>query len=72
ATYQDDSKVLVTIDREDIDWSGHVEEDAQNYAMMAYSFNNLGSDNEVKYYSKACEKSYARVKKLYDNQRQTW
>nr|GEZ74212.1 hypothetical protein [Tanacetum cinerariifolium] len=26
--YQDDSKALVTIDGEDIDWSGHVEEDA--------------------------------------------
>nr|GEV03853.1 ribonuclease H-like domain-containing protein [Tanacetum cinerariifolium] len=25
--YQDDSKALVIIDREDIDWSGHVEED---------------------------------------------
>nr|GEX48986.1 ribonuclease H-like domain-containing protein [Tanacetum cinerariifolium] len=33
--YQDDSKDLVSIDGEDIDWSGHVEEDAQNYAMMA-------------------------------------
>nr|GEX83477.1 ribonuclease H-like domain-containing protein [Tanacetum cinerariifolium] len=33
--YQDDSKALVTIDGEDIDWSRHVEEDAQNYAMMA-------------------------------------
>nr|GEY17443.1 hypothetical protein [Tanacetum cinerariifolium] len=29
--YQDDSKALVNIDGEDIDWSGHVEEDAQNY-----------------------------------------
>nr|GEX24701.1 hypothetical protein [Tanacetum cinerariifolium] len=29
-TYQDDSKAFVTIDGEDIDWSGHVEEDAQN------------------------------------------
>nr|GFD45205.1 hypothetical protein [Tanacetum cinerariifolium] len=29
--YQDDSKSLVTIDGEDIDWFGHVEEDAQNY-----------------------------------------
>nr|GEV33166.1 hypothetical protein [Tanacetum cinerariifolium] len=46
--YQDDSKALVTIDGEDIDWSGHVEEDAQNYAMMAYSSRNLGSDNESK------------------------
>nr|GFA89481.1 xylulose kinase-1 [Tanacetum cinerariifolium] len=44
--YQDDSKALVTINREDIDWSGHVEEDAQNYAMMAYSSSNSGSDNE--------------------------
>nr|GEZ68964.1 hypothetical protein [Tanacetum cinerariifolium] len=44
--YKDDLKALVTIDGEDIDWSGHVEEDAQNYAMMAYSFSNLGSDNK--------------------------
>nr|GFD22412.1 hypothetical protein [Tanacetum cinerariifolium] len=44
--YQDDSKALVTIDGEDIDWSGHVEEDTQNYVMMAYSSSNLGSDNE--------------------------
>nr|GEX98815.1 reverse transcriptase domain-containing protein [Tanacetum cinerariifolium] len=44
--YQDDSKDLVTIDEEDIDWSGHVEEDAQNYALMAYSSSNSGSDNE--------------------------
>nr|GEX24092.1 reverse transcriptase domain-containing protein [Tanacetum cinerariifolium] len=45
-TYQDDSKALVTIDGEDIDWSGHVEEDTQNYAMMAYSSSNLGSNNK--------------------------
>nr|GFD51049.1 ribonuclease H-like domain-containing protein [Tanacetum cinerariifolium] len=31
-TYQDDSKALVTIDGEAIDWSGHVEEDTQNFA----------------------------------------
>nr|GEU49484.1 hypothetical protein [Tanacetum cinerariifolium] len=44
--WQDDSKALVTMDREDIDWSGHVEEDIQNFGMMAYSSNNSGSDNE--------------------------
>nr|GEY03047.1 xylulose kinase-1 [Tanacetum cinerariifolium] len=33
--YQDDSKALDTIDGEDIEWSGHFEEDTQNYAMMA-------------------------------------
>nr|GEX88201.1 hypothetical protein [Tanacetum cinerariifolium] len=42
---------------------------AQNYAMMAYSSSNSGSDNEVKSCSKACEESYARLKKLYDEQR---
>nr|GEV75409.1 ribonuclease H-like domain-containing protein [Tanacetum cinerariifolium] len=67
--YQDDSKALVTIDGKDIDWSGHVEEDTQNYAMMAYSSSNSGSDNEVKSCSKTCAKSYARHKKLYDEQR---
>nr|GEX89576.1 hypothetical protein [Tanacetum cinerariifolium] len=50
--YQDDSKALVTIDGEDINWSGHVEEDTQNFAIMAYSSSNLGSDNDVKSYSK--------------------
>nr|GEX90507.1 xylulose kinase-1 [Tanacetum cinerariifolium] len=44
--YQDDSKPLVTMDGEEIDWSGHVEEDTQNFAMMAYSSCNSGSDNE--------------------------
>nr|GEW46692.1 ribonuclease H-like domain-containing protein [Tanacetum cinerariifolium] len=46
-TYLDDSKALVTIDGEDIDWFGHVEEDTQNYAMMAYSSSNSGSGNEA-------------------------
>nr|GEW95006.1 hypothetical protein [Tanacetum cinerariifolium] len=67
--YQDDSKALVTIDGEDMDWSGHVEEDTQNYAMMSYSSSNSSFDNEVKSCSKACEESYARLKKLYDEQR---
>nr|GEW16866.1 transcription factor PRE6 [Tanacetum cinerariifolium] len=67
--YHDDLKALVTIDEEDIDWSGHVEKDAQNYAMMAYSSSNSGSDNKVKSCSKACEESYAILKNLYDDQR---
>nr|GEZ49794.1 hypothetical protein [Tanacetum cinerariifolium] len=46
--YQDDSKALVTIDGEDIDWSEHVEEDVQNYAMMAYCSSNSGSNNAHK------------------------
>nr|GEU52838.1 retrovirus-related Pol polyprotein from transposon TNT 1-94 [Tanacetum cinerariifolium] len=42
--YQDDLKALVTIDGEDIDWSGHVNEDVQNYAMMAYSSSNSAQE----------------------------
>nr|GEY37209.1 ribonuclease H-like domain-containing protein [Tanacetum cinerariifolium] len=51
-TDKDDSKALVTIDGEDIDWSGHVEEDTQNYAMMAYSSSNSSSDNESVFMNK--------------------
>nr|GEV57807.1 hypothetical protein [Tanacetum cinerariifolium] len=53
-SYQDDSKALVTIDGEDIDWFGYVEEDTQNYAMMACSSSNSGSNNEEKSCSKTC------------------
>nr|GEW42882.1 ribonuclease H-like domain-containing protein [Tanacetum cinerariifolium] len=45
--YLDDSKALVTIDEEDIEWSRHVQEDTQNYAMMAYSFSNSRFDNNL-------------------------
>nr|GEV34053.1 copia protein [Tanacetum cinerariifolium] len=53
--YQDDSKALVTIDGEDIDWSGHVKEDTQNYAMMAYSSNNSSSEYESVFMNKECD-----------------
>nr|GEY05241.1 reverse transcriptase domain-containing protein [Tanacetum cinerariifolium] len=67
--YQDDLKALVTIDGEDIDWSGYVEEDAQNYAMMAYSSSNSGSDNEdnVELIMRGSGKSLQQKKKeLFD------
>nr|GEV84730.1 ribonuclease H-like domain-containing protein [Tanacetum cinerariifolium] len=57
-TYPGDSKALVTIDGEDIDFSGHVEEDTQNFAMMAYSSSNSSSDNNVQSYSKTCAGNY--------------
>nr|GEY94107.1 ribonuclease H-like domain-containing protein [Tanacetum cinerariifolium] len=66
---QDDSKALVTIDGEVVDWSRHVKEDTQNFAMMAYSSSNSGFDNEVQTCSIACADSYARLKKLYDEKR---
>nr|GEX37970.1 hypothetical protein [Tanacetum cinerariifolium] len=69
---QDDLKALVTIDGEAIDWSGHVEEDTQNFDMMAYSSSNSSFDNELwslnnslDLYPKFPNKVYKVVKALY-------
>nr|GEU31116.1 hypothetical protein [Tanacetum cinerariifolium] len=58
--YQDESKALVTIDGEDIDWSGHVEEDAQNYTNRL-DFEDVYYVEELKHYihfsvSQMCDK----------------
>ncbi|GJZ19535.1 hypothetical protein Tco_0556125 [Tanacetum coccineum] len=63
---QEDSKALVTIDGEGVDWTSHSEEE-EDYALMAYS--SSGSDTEVTSYSKECKESYTILKKLYDEQR---
>nr|GEX52212.1 hypothetical protein [Tanacetum cinerariifolium] len=63
--YQDDSKALVTIDGEAIDWSGHVEEDTQNFAMMAYSSSNSGSDNESVFMNTECDLENTPVNDRY-------
>nr|GEW43173.1 putative ribonuclease H-like domain-containing protein [Tanacetum cinerariifolium] len=63
--WQDDSKALVTIDGEDIDWSGHVEEDAHNYAMMAYSFSNSHSDNKSVFMNKESDLENTSVNDRY-------
>ncbi|GJX55549.1 ribonuclease H-like domain-containing protein [Tanacetum coccineum] len=65
---QEESKALVTLDGDGIDWTGHAEDEQENFALMAYS--NSGSDTEVKSCSKACEESYAKLKILYDEQRE--
>nr|GEV06624.1 putative reverse transcriptase domain-containing protein [Tanacetum cinerariifolium] len=53
--YQDDSKALVAINGDDIDWSGYVEEDAHKYAMMAYSSSNSSFDNKSVFMNKASD-----------------
>ncbi|GJR06269.1 ribonuclease H-like domain-containing protein [Tanacetum coccineum] len=63
---QDESKALVTIDGEGVDWTSHSEEE-EDYALMAC--NSSGSDTEVISCSKECKESYAKLKKLYDEQR---
>nr|GEU48404.1 retrovirus-related Pol polyprotein from transposon TNT 1-94 [Tanacetum cinerariifolium] len=63
--YQDDLKALVTINGEDIDWFGHVGEDAQNYAMMAYSSSNSGSNNESVFMNKESDLEDTSVNDKY-------
>ncbi|GKD59104.1 hypothetical protein Tco_1296613 [Tanacetum coccineum] len=61
-------KVLVTLNGEGVDWTGHVDDEQENFALMAYS--NSGSDTKVTSCSKECVESYAKLKKLYDEQRE--
>nr|GEV59478.1 putative reverse transcriptase domain-containing protein [Tanacetum cinerariifolium] len=41
---QDEHKAMVTINGEGVEWTGHAEDDTENYALMAF---NSGSDTEV-------------------------
>ncbi|GKC36038.1 hypothetical protein Tco_1048422, partial [Tanacetum coccineum] len=65
---QEDSKDLVTLNGEGVDWTSHSEDEQENYAFMAC--NNSGSDTEVTSGSKECKESYPKLKKLYDEQRE--
>ncbi|GJU90981.1 ribonuclease H-like domain-containing protein [Tanacetum coccineum] len=51
---QEDSKALVTIDGEGVDWTSHSEEEEEDYALMAC--NSSGSDTEVTSCSNECLK----------------
>ena len=61
----DETKALVTVDGDVIDWTGY--EDTANHAMMALS---SGSNNEVQSCSKECVESYAKLKQLYNEQKE--
>ncbi|GJW83318.1 putative ribonuclease H-like domain-containing protein [Tanacetum coccineum] len=63
---KEDSKALVTIDGEGVDWTNHLE--YEDYALMAC--NSSDSDTEVISSSNKCKESYAYLKKLYDTQRE--
>ncbi|GJY88998.1 hypothetical protein Tco_0503626 [Tanacetum coccineum] len=65
---KEEPKALVTLDGEGVDWTGHAEDEQENFTLMAYS--NSGSDTEVTSCSKECMISYAKLKKLYDEQRE--
>nr|GFB03232.1 hypothetical protein [Tanacetum cinerariifolium] len=38
---------MVTIDGEGVDWTGHAEDETEEYALMAFNSSNLGSDTEM-------------------------
>ncbi|GJT61364.1 putative ribonuclease H-like domain-containing protein [Tanacetum coccineum] len=65
---QDEPKALVTLDGDGVDWTAHAEDEQENFALMAYS--NSASNTEVTSCSKECEESYAKLKKLYNEQRE--
>ncbi|GJZ14259.1 hypothetical protein Tco_0549489 [Tanacetum coccineum] len=53
---------------EGVDWTSHDEDEQEDFALMAYS--NSGSDTKVTSCSNECKESYAKLKKLYDEQRE--
>ncbi|GJS74754.1 putative ribonuclease H-like domain-containing protein [Tanacetum coccineum] len=64
---KEESKALVTVDGESIDWTTHSKDD-EDYALMAS--NSSGSDIQVLSCSNECKESYANLKRLYDAQRE--
>nr|GFC12249.1 ribonuclease H-like domain-containing protein [Tanacetum cinerariifolium] len=55
STKQDDHKAMITIDREDVDWTVHTEDDTANYALMAFNSSISGLDTKVTSCSKVCD-----------------
>ncbi|GJT70363.1 ribonuclease H-like domain-containing protein [Tanacetum coccineum] len=64
---KEESKALVTVDGESVDWTTH-SEDNENFGFMAS--NSSGSDTQVLSCSNECKESYANIKRLYDAQRE--
>ncbi|GJT44550.1 ribonuclease H-like domain-containing protein, partial [Tanacetum coccineum] len=64
---KEESKAMVTVDGESVDWTTHSGDD-ENYAFMAS--NSSGSVTQVTSCSNECKESYANLKRLYDAQRE--
>ncbi|GJU64701.1 putative ribonuclease H-like domain-containing protein [Tanacetum coccineum] len=62
---KEESRAMVTVDGECVDWTTHSEDD-ENFAFMAS--NSSGSNTQV--CSNECKESYANLKRLYDAQRE--
>nr|GEU48349.1 hypothetical protein [Tanacetum cinerariifolium] len=44
---QDEHKAMVTIDGEGVDWTGHAEDETEDYALMAFNSSNSGLNIEM-------------------------
>nr|GEU34930.1 hypothetical protein [Tanacetum cinerariifolium] len=71
---EDDEQALVVQDRlSTYDWSYQVEEEATDFALMAFTSNSScssSSNSDVQSCSKQCEQSYEQLKTLFDKQRE--
>ncbi|GJZ95650.1 ribonuclease H-like domain-containing protein [Tanacetum coccineum] len=62
---KEESKALVTVDGESVDWTTHSEDD-ENFAFMASN----SSRSDTQYVSNECKESYANLKRQYCSKKQ--
>ncbi|GJT21142.1 putative ribonuclease H-like domain-containing protein [Tanacetum coccineum] len=62
---------LIVQDRLGYDWSYIAQDEPTEFALMAYTSNSSGSDTKVQSCSKNCVKTYEKLQKQFDEQRQT-
>ncbi|GJU53870.1 ribonuclease H-like domain-containing protein [Tanacetum coccineum] len=62
---------LIVQDGLGYDWSYIAQDEPTEFALMAYTSNSSGSDTEVQSCSKNCVKTYEKLQKQFDEQRQT-
>ncbi|GJU81321.1 ribonuclease H-like domain-containing protein [Tanacetum coccineum] len=62
---------LIVQDGLGYDWSYIAQDEPTEFALMAYTANSSGSDTEVQSCSKNCVKTYEKLQKQFDEQRQT-
>ncbi|GJU41522.1 putative ribonuclease H-like domain-containing protein [Tanacetum coccineum] len=67
---QEDNALIVQ-DGLGYDWSYITQDEPSEFALIAYTSNSLGSDTEVQSCSKKYVKTYEKLQKQFDEQRQT-
>ncbi|GKB01411.1 hypothetical protein Tco_0829455 [Tanacetum coccineum] len=65
------NNALIVQDGLGYDWSYIAQDEPTEFALMAYTSNSSGSDTEVQSCSKNCVKTYEKLQKQFDEQRQT-